>query len=386
MADPKPLKETACLARDFEGRDIVSVHAKVTYAIAPDGRCLPSQKPQPFLGEKNQLDESDVVPFKTATDLIVMASAQAPKGAKFPEMLATIELGKQRWAYRAIGERKVIYRGKGSVDFSQPVPTDGVPLTFALAYGGIDTSVTFPEKTRLLDALGPHPGCYLRNPIGLGYAVKDDKARLDGLPLPNVENPEDSLTPQNFLAGEPRNWWRQPIPWACDWFPKGSYPRCAWFGGVPLDLPEDDQQMKEVRLGWVEPFQLRRAREKKSHADRLDPRMGNAAAPALTLPFLKGDESIRLRGMSPTGELVVQLPGKPPRMKVKVQGKEHAVVPVANRVVISVLEMGVYVVWHGAWRSPKPFPYRTPAGPGETDMGRAGIEAFVDDVRVTPLF
>jgi hypothetical protein len=129
--------------------------------------------------------------------------------------------------------------------------------------------------------------------------------------------------------------------------------------------------MEEVRLGWVAAGQRARF-AKAGMADLFDARFSDAASPGMVLPFLHGDETVRLLGMTPSGELDVRLPGRRPRIAVRAAGKVNEVQPVANRILISTDEMGVYVVWHGAWPCPK----RT------KDL--SGIEVFVDNTKLEP--
>jgi len=126
-----------------------------------------------------------------------------------------------------------------------------------------------------------------------------------------------------------------------------------------------------VRLGWVAGGQRARF-QKAGMADLFDPRFSDAASPGLVLPFLCGDETIRLLGMTPSGELSIRLPGRAPRITVRSAGKTTEVQPVPNRILISTDEMGVYVVWHGAWPCPK----RT------KDVSE--VEVFVDNRRLAP--
>ncbi|HET6147510.1 MAG TPA: hypothetical protein VFH68_08235 [Polyangia bacterium] len=91
--------------------------------------------------------------------------------------------------------------------------------------------------------------------------------------------------------------------------------------------------------------------------------------------------------MTPSAsELVVQLPGKPPRMQLRHAGKTHDVQPVPNRILISVEEMGVYIVWHGAWVPPKRLPGRMRAEIApEPGSDLRGIEVLVDGRVIAPL-
>jgi hypothetical protein len=381
------LTETAFLALDHKQRQIVSIHTKRTYALLGTGQCCPADKQQPFLlptADNPGLGEADVVPFKPATDLIILATAYAPGGHGATAMTASIEVGSARHSYRILGDRRCIRRGRGSIAFSTPSRFETMPICYEHAYGGVDSMVPLPEGPRtLLEQLNLHPGVYPRNPVGRGYVVYDTE-QIDGLALPNIEHPDDPLTPENLVAGGPQNWWQQPLPWSCDWFDKTWYPRVTFLGGVPDHLPEDDREVKEVKRGWVDPYQNRREREGQL-GDMIDARRGNAASPALTLPFLQGNEEVRLRGMTPNGEIVVRLPRAVPRMRIHFEGRAHEVIPVPNRIVISTREMGVYVVWHGSWHTPRELPDRLPR-PGDTAaMEMEGIEVFLDERLIPPL-
>src|SRR5262249_20627478 len=147
-------------------------------------------------------------------DLIIEATAhgQAANGAG--EMMASIEVGSLKRYYRVLGDRRCIYKGRGSIAFSRPARFQQIRMRYEFAYGGLDPSVEAPKPKELLDLFNLHPGIYPRNHVGRGYVVHENAQRLDGLLLPNIENPEDPLTPDNLVAGGPENWWRQPLPWS----------------------------------------------------------------------------------------------------------------------------------------------------------------------------
>jgi hypothetical protein len=354
------------LAGDATGRAIVSVHAKLTYRLLPSGACVLAEQQAPFLHlddpQRDGLDpsappESDIIPHKAATDLIVMASAHAPRGARTTRMVASLTCGKIRRRFLVQGDRRCVYRGRGSIAFSEPEPFDTIPLRYERAYGGCDPHVTLPDDPKtLLDALTPLPGIYPRNAAGRGYVIAETPAHIDGLLLPNVENPRDLLTPERLVTGTPEGWWRQPVPWSCDWFDAAWYPRSVFLGGVPDFLPDDDREVPEVRHGYLPAGQNGRFRE-AALAEIFDPRFSDAASPGLVVPFLRGDEAIRLQGMTPTPHFVVHLPGQRPRMEVRIGARKPIeLVPVVNRVLVSTEEMGVYIVWHGAYAPPGTLP------------------------------
>jgi hypothetical protein len=326
--------------------------------------------------------ETDVTPIKTGTDLIVLATAHAPS-AGTREMAVRIAAGDARWDYAVTGDRRCIHRGPGSIEFARPEPFTEMPLRYERAYGGVDENEPDPPIQHVLDAFKLHPGVYPRNPVGRGYAVRDTPA-IDGMPLPNIEHPHQRLTPSTLVARGPQGWWRQPLPWSCDWFDKTWYPRVTYFGGLPDHLPDDDRDVAEVRLGLVPPRQnTRHARLRM--ADALDARFANAASPALVLPFLRGDEALSFDGVSPRGRLVVRLPEPPPRMFVRFERRAHEVRPIMNRWLISTEDMAAYVVWHGAWPTPRPLPERFPRAGDDAGMELAGVEAFADGHHVPPL-
>ena len=385
-APPAP-SETYLLAADASGRQIVSVHVKRTYRLGADGHCRRFEGAIPLLlgptsnDDEETFPETDVIPFKGRTDLVVMAKAWG-RGAR--QVTAKIRVGPLELRYHVSGERRAIYRGRGSWSFSVPEPFEAVDLRYDNAYGGFDETAPEPEIAHIIDLLNLHPGAYPRNTIGKGYVVQESRERIDGLVLPNVEHPEQLLTPDRLVTGSPDLWWRQPLAWSCGWFPKLAYPRIAHFRGVPDGIPEDDREMAEVRLGWLEPGYARRSAA-LTLDEPMDARCADAASPALVLPFLRGDEAIELTAMTPDGRLVVQLPGERPRIQIRCLGESYELAAVPHRVLVSTLEMGVFVVWHGAWVPPVPLPLRT-VGPHE-GMAEAleGVESLVDGRPIAPL-
>ena len=388
---PAPVTRAVLLAADAAGRQIVSLHAKITYRLQLSGACVLAEEQASFLelgedqGAQSALPELDILPSKAGTDLIIMASAYAPRGKRATRLTASVECGAVGRRMRVQGDRRCLYRGRGSIAFSAPEPFERLPLRYERAYGGCDPTVTPAQPQTLLEAVTPHPGIYPRNPAGRGYVVNETPWLIDGLLLPNIEDPRAMLAPERLISGGPENWWRQPLPWSCDWFDASWYPRSVYLGAVPDFLPDDDQQVEEVRRGYVPRGQNARIRA-AAMSELVDRRFADAASPGLVLPFMKGDEAIRLHGMMPGGDFVVRLPAVRPRMQVRTGRKTFDLAPVPNRVLISLEEMGVYIVWHGAFAPPRPLPDR-PRAESEPAAGwdLRGVDAFVDGVLVTPL-
>jgi hypothetical protein len=381
-------------AGDAWGRPIVSVHIKRTFRIRDDGTCELIAEQMPFLNlpseessedEEVALPEVDILPHKASTDLIVMASAHAPGGRPATSMVASIAVGKTLLEYLVQGDRRCLYGGAGSIRFSQPEPFTRIPLRYEYAYGGADPTVEVPPPANAVEALSPHPGIYPRNPAGRGYVVNDTPSLLDGLLLPNVEHPRDPITPRRLVTGSVKRWWMQPRPWSCDWFDATWFPRSVFLGAVPDHLPEDDRELAEVRSGYLEAG-LNRRHAEASIEDLVDLRCGDAASPSLVLPFMRGDEAIRFRGMTPSGNLVVRLPGQAPKVFVRFRGRAEQLKPVPNRILVSLEERGVYIVWHAPWVAPEALLSAEPdhTAPHDNPAAR-GVEAVADGRPVASL-
>lgn len=386
--EPTPPSAVAVLSVDAAGRQIVSVNVKHAYRFSPSGACTLAEAPEPLLFTREGTEpddlgvpESDVIPFKQSTDLIVMAEAHAPK----PETTSLdlrIRTANVERVHRVFGERRCTYRGKGSYSFSRPAPFQSVPLRYALAYGGEDPSWVGPEKVRLEEMFFLPPNCYPRNTIGRGYVLTESRERIDGLLLPQIENPADLLTPERLVVGDPENWWRQPFPWSCDWFDALWYPRQAFFGALPRGTPDDDREMFEVRAGWVKAGQHQRLMETPA-AGRMDNRFADGASPGLILPFMRGDEQVQLEGVLPGGNaLTLTLPGRRPRITVRFDSRDHEVPVRLHRVLISTLQMGVYLVWHGAFYPERTLPLRHATRAEREPPDLDGVVATADGVRV----
>ena len=381
-----PPAQTYLLSCDADGNQIISIHVKRSYCIEPSGKCVREAQQGPLLlfnpsANPNEFNETDIVPFKKNTDLIVMAYAW---GNGERSMTAGIRVDALNHHYTVFGNRQVSYRGPGKYLFSPPEPFEKMGMCYENAYGGVDDSAGSPEVKHIIDMFSSHPGVYPRNPVGKGYVVYDSKARIDDLQLPNIEHPEMLLSPCNLVVGHPHNWWKAPLPWSCEWFDKSWYPRVAHYSGIPEGIPKDDSCMPEVQNGWIH---AGHATQKVSMEDNrfFDAHIGDAATPALVLPYMKGNETIELRGLTPERQLNVQLPNDIPTVSLRFGGKTTKLNTVPHRVLVSTIEHGVYIVWHAQWRPPKMFP-RKPVKPDDGLSALvAGIDVFVDNEQIKPL-
>ncbi|MBK8262297.1 MAG: DUF2169 domain-containing protein [Nannocystis sp.] len=361
----------SCLALDADGRPLVSVLTKRTYALRADGRAVPAEAQLPLdttadppTGgyDPSWRAELDVAPFKVATDVVVFGRAYAP-GGSCVQMQVEVELPHLGRASRLLvtGDRRCSWRSGGAPAISPPEPFETLPLGYDRAYGGVDPTVGHLGPPRgaeeALRQLMSVPGAYPRNPAGRGYVVHNRPELVDGLLLPNIERPDSLLRPDRVVVGDPRGWHRQPLPGGFGWLDVGWFPRCAFAGAFPAATPPSG--VAEAALGHLPADYIRRLAGAEE-GYRLDPRLFNGASLGLTTPHLRGDEVIVTRGLCREGELAARLPGDRPDVRVRAGGRSLPVDLVPHTVALLVEERLVSLVWRASaalptgWRPGRP--------------------------------
>jgi hypothetical protein len=277
----------------------------------------------------------ELIGLKTGTDIVVQGSARPARPVA--TMQVAVEVAGCRHAVDVIGTRYCEYR-HGQLDFSEPLPFEELPLRYELAYGGRDLLAeqellaeiqrwTAPDKLRRarpsLEALfsANHPLMYPRNRFGKGYVLTNRRDFIEGRELPNLERPDDRLTPQRLIVPHPSQWWRQPLPAGFDFLDPLSFPRSAMLGLPPAGCP-DARELGEFQRGLVpvdfklnkNPFVVR----PDQIASLIHPCASRCASLGLWLPFLRGHETVRLTGMNPRSpETEVVLPAELPQFEIR---------------------------------------------------------------------
>jgi hypothetical protein len=328
---------------------IFSVLVKRTYRIQP-GRAA-ERRPQanPLARADVYYDhgdpesstvkfENDLAPYKLKTDVVLIGKAYAPGGSATTQMAVGLAVGDHRKVIRVIGDRRCIYRADLPPSFTDPEPFTEMEIRYERAYGG---TYLRDDSVRML----PYP----RNHQGAGFVLKNTRDAVEGLALPNLEGPDDLLTPERVVLGEPERWNGQPLPQSFGWFQRIWYPRCSFVGSVP-GFVDPDEVMREETLGLVPQGQIALARRLKLPS--FDVRFNNGASYGMALPYLNGGELVRLRNLTPEGALDFSLPSEAPGMTLDIGLGENALKPVLHTVCIRVDEMEVDLVWRGA----QPYP------------------------------
>jgi len=334
--------------KNAAGDHIFSLLLKRTYDIQPHSPAKRSERFESLIENDIYYDngdpqwacvkyESDLAPYKIATDVVLIGKAYAPDGKPVNMLDAVIEIGENQKVVRVIGDRKCIY-GNPEPLFTEPAAFRQMELRYEKAYGGWDRN-SDPDM----------PFAYPRNPLGTGIAIKNIPEVIDGLVLPNLEDPKDLLTPERIVMGEANAWNRQPLPQGFGWFQKTWYPRCSFVGAVP-GFVDIDEVMREEALGLVPQNQIALARQFKLPG--FDVRFNNGASLGLSLPYLSGDETIRLKHLTPDGDFSFVLPGETPCLMMDIGLGEKELTPVLHTVCIRMEDMQVDLVWRGAHTYP----------------------------------
>jgi len=252
------------------------VAIKGTYLIGHDGRTRlvdeADQEPVHLAPEhtgdalKTGLKhECELDYTRRCTDVLLHGHAHAPGGRPATQVDVAMQVGPIAKTLRVFGDRQW-KRGVTGANPSAPEPFARMPITYERAYGGWDIASDDPSDH----------GFEPRNPVGTGFATSS--GRTIGQAVANIEHPGQ-------LIG---SWKDRPEPAgfgpiARSWSPRrelaGTYDAAWERDRLPL-LPQD-----------------------------FDERFFQCAPVDQQAPgFLRGDEPVVLRNLTPEGELHFRLP------------------------------------------------------------------------------
>ncbi|HOJ15066.1 MAG TPA: DUF2169 domain-containing protein [Deltaproteobacteria bacterium] len=354
--------------RDPQGGFILSVVLKVAYAVGKDGSLEPMPEQEP-LNTRPVADGSvkgllvhdiDIYPYKLSTDVVIKGHAYGHGRRRF---IAGVSVAGREKRVLVVGDRSCTLDPAGKIVFSEPEPVDKVPLSYTHAYGGRDHAA---ERTRGNPFLALHgavdpgecdldmasPFLYPRNPCGTGYLIEKDGRAVEALRLPNLEDPQDPLTPERLCVQDHLRWPLMPLPQAMDWYDYGWFPRIACAGIVP-DHDEAAAVFAEVDRGLV-PAWVVKDRTVDAHGAFL---LASGASPGLSVPYLVGGEEILLGNMHPGRETMrIRLPKKAPRLFADARnGRLNRTDVVMHTVVIEPDRDRVCIVWRGSAPALRPY-------------------------------
>lgn len=294
-----------------------------------------------------RMDSDLLCAFKPATDVLVRGHAWSPRGA-VQELWCGVSAGSARKALRVTGDRRILIGRGGQPSFTRPLPFERMPLSWDRAFGGWDD----PPPGTLRGTLFPaEPVTYPRNPFGRGFFLDRDRGRAHDAPAPNLDDPDDPVTPERMFAPAAGAWLDLPMA-ACfepiDW---GTFPRSAFGPAVPAEVPV--RPVAEVRMGACS-----QADAVRRGVRSLDPRIFNCAPAGLARVRLHGGERVVLWHLHRSAARVeFDVPRERPRLYLKPQGcRAYELAPQLQTVLIEPDEDRVTLTWSGTLEVAAPYP------------------------------
>lgn len=275
--------------------------------------------------------ENEVSPLKAAADVVVVGRAYAPGGTPHDTMGAGIRIGEHTKVVRLIGDRQCHWRDGASPVFSDPAPFVTMDMRYDRAYGGRDET----SDANL-------PFFYPRNDMGRGVALRNVRESVQGLPLPNIEDPQDLLTPERVVIEDPRRWPEQPMPAGLGWRQRTWYPRSALIGALP-SFVEAGTVTPEERMHLLPPNHI--ALAKQMRLPPFEAQFANGASLGLVLADLHGDEQVSLRGLTQDGQLDFALPGERPDIGLDLGSGGESLNTALHTISIRPDDLAMDIVW-----------------------------------------
>ena len=151
------------------------------------------------------------------------------------------------------------------------------------------------------------------NPYGRGFIVSNVPQLVEGLLLPQLEDPDAPLTPRDLIQ-DIYKMDAVPLPAAFCTYPRQAHPRVGMAGDYPSDMKDYEAVLeahkRSLDLDDDDDVRLLRELDKRPIPGMMQPGWFNSAAPTLQLASLQGDEEITLTNLTKEGTLFFRLPGK----------------------------------------------------------------------------
>jgi hypothetical protein len=294
-----------------EGVETLAVLVKATYQFGDgDEPQLADVQRKPmfsdaFAGEpgcSSLLYESDANWGRSATDIAFIGHACAP-GRPVRELDIGLQVGDLVKTARVFGDRQWTTR-MGFACMSDPEPFERVPVLYERAFGGIDTTSQGAGESR--------------NPVGTGFRSSHSAMPVDGVRLPNIEDPSK-------LIGSVDD---KPAPVGFSFVSKAWTPRVGYAGTY-------DERWQSSRMPLL--------------PEDFDPRFYQAASNGLCAPgFLQGGEEVHLLNLGAGGRRSFALPS----LRIEAATALDAqVMPIAlnlDMVLIDAAHSMLVLAWHGS--------------------------------------
>lgn len=258
--------------------------------------------------------ESDHAPAKRGTDVALVGHAWSNRPVR--AMDVRLAVGPLEKAARVVGDR-LWYHSLGAWKISEAAPFTRMPLVWERAFGGADLADPDPAKH----------GWERRNPVGAGFVMSEARERVEGLRLPNVEDPAARIE-------APLD---RPAPVGFGFVARDWVPRIGYAGTY-------DARWQEERF----PFLPEDFDERFFHA---------AAADLMTGRPLRGGEPVLVSGASERGELRFRVPRRALSVTIWTRGEAATHAPHLSTLLIEPDEARVIAIWRVTVPCPRRFLY-----------------------------
>lgn len=191
---------------------------------------------------------------------------------------------------------------------------------------------------------------YPFNPVGKGYVAVNDRRLLNGIEMPQVEDPQRPILPSDVLLS-PAELLDKGIPAAGlgavgkAWLPRGK------FAGLDPDQKEKAQDMLDQKIIELDPEKPDERKQLENlleyEAPDFDPRWNNGAATGLDLPNLLGNEQVVLTNLTEEGEFEFALPGDRPDVTFDRGNEPEKIAMRLDTFWMDVEERRVELTWRG---------------------------------------
>jgi hypothetical protein len=243
---------------------------------------------------------SDICLMKPGTDVLLIGQAHAHRGQPAAHVDVHLEVGPVHKIVRVFGERYWQANATG-VSITSPEPFTAMPLVWERAFGGTEATEQGPDAEP-------------RNPVGRGFRSAHSERPLDGLPLPNLEDPFSPI----------ESWKQRPAPVCFAPIAAHWQPRASWAGTY-------DERWQQDRAPYL--------------PRDFDPRFFQVAPPGLVAPPLRGGERVEVLGAHPWGRLSFALPTVQVGVTYQVNGSSQPRPARLDTVIIEPEAARVVLVW-----------------------------------------
>jgi hypothetical protein len=283
LENQTPFKATFAVLPDRAGIDTLYVIIKATVNLRPALSLADVQVP-PTLADEYYEDPAvsslrygtEMHIGKLGTDVLLIGRAWAPDKRPVQRMQVGMRVAERQKLILVTGDR-VWQDGVPS----SPQPFESMPLIWERAFGGIhrDGDTVAAEE---------------RNPVGCGFAGGRSASAMQGLPVPNLEDPAAPLQ-QVGQAANPACL----APIAPSWLPRRAYAGTY------------DERWQRSRAPYL--------------PDDFDPRFFQAAVPEFSFDrYLQPGEQVHAVGVTPDGPILFAIPDSLLSVTVTVAGAAQA--------------------------------------------------------------